>query len=330
MADMADVDGEEIPHELEEFLRQDQTEIAAEYKRIYRRSTEDPGTAGDEGEENWAGVLRKWLPETYQVLTKGRIVFPDKTATPQIDVLVLRPGYPPRLVDKKLYLSSGVVAAFECKNTLKARHVADAAATALFVKSKIARRLGALQSELQPPLVYGLLSHSHSWKGESSTPIANVDAAVTATFEHVTHPSDLIDIICVADLAVWTLYHFVECPWFHEGIVRRRRLASGVRPEGQVRSMFTRFTEGAFGPEVKAPNPIAVFVAQLLRWLGWEDENLRHIADYFRFAGLFGSGDGPGLVFGLDVFSEDVQERLKLDPPTQGLQRHWDPWRMWV
>jgi len=62
------------------------------------------------------------------------------------------------LVDKKLYLSSGVVAAFECKNTLKARQVADAAATALFVKSKIARRLGALQSELRAPLVYGLLA----------------------------------------------------------------------------------------------------------------------------------------------------------------------------
>jgi hypothetical protein len=158
MADTADVDGEEIPHELEEFLRQHQAEIAAEYKRIYRRSTEDPGTAGDEGEENCAAVLRYWLPETYQVLTKGRIVFPDKTASPQIDVLVLRPGYPPRLVDKKLYLSSGVVAAFECKNTLKARQVADAAATALFVKSKIARRLVALQSELRAPLVYGLLA----------------------------------------------------------------------------------------------------------------------------------------------------------------------------
>ena len=208
--------------------------------------------------------------------------------------------------------------------------MADAAATTLFVKSKIARRLGALQSELRAPLVYGLLAHSHSWKGESSTPIANVDAAVMATFEHVTHPSELIDVICVADLAVWTLYHFVECPWFHEGRVRRLRLAKGLRPEGQVGSTFTRFTEGAFRPEVKAPNPIAVLVAQLLQWLGGEDENLRPIADYFRFAGLLGSLGGPGFVFGLDVFSEDVQERLKLHPPTQGLQHLWDPWRMWV
>jgi hypothetical protein len=79
---MADGDGELPPHELEEFLHQDQAEIAAEYERIFRRSTEDPGTAGDEGEENWAALFRSWLPDTYQVVTKGRIVFPDKTATP--------------------------------------------------------------------------------------------------------------------------------------------------------------------------------------------------------------------------------------------------------
>jgi hypothetical protein len=114
MADMVAGD-EEFPHELEEFLAQDRAEIAAEYKRIYQRSTEDPGTAGDEGEENWAELLREWSPPSYQVVTKGRIIFPDGTATPQIDVLVLRGTYPPRLLTKKLYLSSGVVAAFECK-----------------------------------------------------------------------------------------------------------------------------------------------------------------------------------------------------------------------
>ena len=56
MAD--DGDGDSPLHELEEFLRQDQAEMAAEYQRIFARSSDDPGTAGDEGEENWAAVLR--------------------------------------------------------------------------------------------------------------------------------------------------------------------------------------------------------------------------------------------------------------------------------
>jgi hypothetical protein len=131
------VDDAEDPalHELEEFLRQDQAELAAEYQRIFARSTEDPGTAGDQGEENWAALLRGWLPAGYHVVTKGRILFTDRSTSPQVDVVVLRPGYPERLVSKKLYLSSGVLAAFECKNTVKAEHITTAAATAALVKA---------------------------------------------------------------------------------------------------------------------------------------------------------------------------------------------------
>ncbi len=45
-------------HDLNDFFRSASEELEAEYKRIERRSTEDPGTAGDEGEENWADILR--------------------------------------------------------------------------------------------------------------------------------------------------------------------------------------------------------------------------------------------------------------------------------
>lgn len=106
-------------HELETFLAQDLAEMASEYERISSRSLEDPGTAGDEGEEAWAGLLRDWLPESYQVRVKGRILGADGTAGPQVDIVVLRPGYPQRLLDKKLYLAGGVAAVFECKNTLR-------------------------------------------------------------------------------------------------------------------------------------------------------------------------------------------------------------------
>jgi hypothetical protein len=130
LGQMVDVDDDEVRHALEDFLAQDRAMISAEYNRIFRRSTEDPGTAGDEGEENWADLLRSWLPPNYQVVTKGRILFPDGNATPQVDVIVLRASYPPRLLTKKLYLSSGVVAAFECKNTLESQHIIKAAKTA--------------------------------------------------------------------------------------------------------------------------------------------------------------------------------------------------------
>jgi hypothetical protein len=313
-------------HELEDFLEQDQAEIASEYKRIYRRSTEDPGTAGDQGEENWAELLRNWLPPNYQVVTKGRIIFPDGTATPQIDILVLRGTYPLRLLTKKLYLSSGVVAAFECKNTLTAKHITDAAATAALLKSNFYIRRGTLQAELHAPPVFGLLAHSHSWKAESSTPIDNVDEKVGEVLNGIAHPSELIDIICVADLAAWTLTNWVECPRFYDNDFREFRQKAGALPEGSVTTGFFRYGEADWEPPTEAPNPIAVLVAEVLKRLGWEDRELRPLADYFRIAGIRASGTMTPRLFSLGVLSEEVQERLRHQPPSPGPESFWEPW----
>jgi hypothetical protein len=297
-----------IRHELEDFLEQDRAEIAAEYERIFRRSTEDPGTAGDQGEENWTDFLRQWLPPSYQVVTRGRVLFPDGTATPQIDILVLRGTYPPRLLSKKLYLSSGVVAAFECKNTLTAKHITDAAATAALLKANTYLRQGTLRSELHATPVFGLLAHSHSWKAKSSNPIDNVDARITEVLNGIGHPSGLIDIICVADLGAWTLVHWVECPWLYDDDFREFRRKAGALPGGSVTTGYFRYVEANCGdreePTEEAPNPIAVLVAELLKRLAWDDADLLPIADYLRIAGITASGTMTPRLFGLDVLSE--------------------------
>jgi hypothetical protein len=44
-------------HELVDFMRAISRQIADEYIRIRKRTTEDPSTAGDQGEENWATLL---------------------------------------------------------------------------------------------------------------------------------------------------------------------------------------------------------------------------------------------------------------------------------
>ena len=68
---------QEKTHDLHDFLRQTGNDITEEYDRIQKRATEDPGTAGDPGEENWAELLRGWLPSTYKVVPKGRIISQD-------------------------------------------------------------------------------------------------------------------------------------------------------------------------------------------------------------------------------------------------------------
>jgi hypothetical protein len=318
-----------IRHELEDFLQQDQDEIAAEYERIYRRSTQDPGTAGDEGEENWAELLRWWLPSSCQVVTKGRVLFPDGTATGQIDILVLRGTYPPRLLRKKLYLSVGVVAAFECKNTLKGKHITAAAKTAARLKSSTYFRHGTLLAELHAPPVFGLLAHSHSWKAKSSTPTDNIDKKVTEVLNRISHPSESIDIICVADLAAWTLAHFTECPWFYDVEFREFREKAGAPPEGSISTGYFRYGEGDYDDDDEptgAPNPVAVLIAELLKRLAWEDPDLLPLAEYFRIAGIVASGTMTPRIFGLDVLSQEVQERLRDQGTSTGPGSFWDPW----
>jgi hypothetical protein len=124
-------------HDLADFMQAVTEDIGREYERIQKRVGEDPGTAGDQGEENWASVLRNWLPQTYHVVTKGRILSFDGVAGPQIDILVLRPVYPRHLMDKKLYLAGGVAAAFECKLTLKPEHIKKAVENALSISSTL-------------------------------------------------------------------------------------------------------------------------------------------------------------------------------------------------
>lgn len=147
------------PHELETYLAQDLAEMASEYERIRSRTLEDPGTAGDEGEEVWAQLFREWLPESYTVATKGRLLSIEGAAGPQVDVIILRPGYPRRLLSKKLYLTAGVAAVFECKNTLKAGHIMDAFTRARAVNALTPPAGGTPLAEMVPAIPFGLLAH---------------------------------------------------------------------------------------------------------------------------------------------------------------------------
>ncbi|MER5417247.1 DUF6602 domain-containing protein [Streptomyces virginiae] len=88
---------------------------------------------------------------------QGSELSADGRTTPQVDVLVLSPAYPPFLVrkSKKVYLAEGVVAAFECKLTLQTRHVAEAARTAAQVRTMATRHYGTPHAELLGTPFYG-------------------------------------------------------------------------------------------------------------------------------------------------------------------------------
>lgn len=296
-------------------------EMASEYERIYENAASDPGTAGDEGEENWATLFREWLPPTYHVQTKGRLIGHDGRLSPQVDVLILRPSYPKKLLEKKIWLAGGVIAAFECKNTLTAAHVESAVSRCSEFKSLFHPRTGTPRAELRSPLIYGLLAHSHSWKGEKSDPLANVQRALEAASEKIDHPRNLLDLVCVADLAYWhiTFITSYDASWSPAKETLERVFGGGRGP-------MTTHTCASLRDERQKSEfrPIGSLISSLVQDIAWTDQAVRELADYYRLAHLGGNSSGTMRAWPCSVYSSEVMSQILAGRFTNGSA--WDEW----
>lgn len=313
-------------HDLVDFMRQVSTEMASEYDRIRRRAQEDPGTAGDQGEENWASLLRDWLPSTYEVATKGRIIGEDGIISPQVDLVVLKDIYPKKLLDKKLYLANGVAAAFECKTTLRAEHIAKAVETGAGIKRLFPNRTGTLYRELHAPILYGLLAHSHNWTSPNSKPEDNVSTKLTASDQaYVSHPRESLDLLCIADLGTWALSKLAHLP--SEAVSRIRQLRYDI-PSGPQYANAIAWT-CYFSHAMQVDNqqdtftPIGCLIAYLSRKLAWDNPALRQLAEYYPKTGIEGSGSGSIRWWSpQEIYSDQTNAQLPA-------RLNADPWNEW-
>lgn len=256
-------------HEVESYVRQATRKIQYEYERISARATEDPGTAGDEGEMNWAEILRQWLPSSVHVVTKGRILCADGSSSRQVDVVVLSENYPAGLLENKMYLASEVLAVFECKLTLKKKHVIETVARAAELKRLLHEQTGR-------DIVYGLLAHSHSWNSEEvageriSTLLKEADA------DYVKHPNEALDLTCVADLATWVSMCLSP---FCEG---EEEFTSGYYRSHSGESSAGNYFDSDSPPAGR-------MISALYRQLASEDERFMGMSMYFSRVGLGGA-----------------------------------------
>lgn len=313
------------PNDLHDFILAATQDIAREYERIQKRATEDPGTAGDQGEENWAQLLRGWLPPAYQVVTKGRILSAKGTASPQVDVIVLHPTYPQHLLNKKLYLAGGVAAAFECKVTLRAGHIGRAVKNAVEIRKHLSLRFGTPYKELHSPIIYGLLAHSHHWKVSKSKPEENVSRKLLlADANNVQHPREMLDLLCVADIATWSAS---RRSWVGPGMIPDwSQLEWVYGPEGSAGTSYHRYDSS-----------VGTLIISLLRRLAWEDVNIRQLAEYLLWTGVKGSGRGKGeRRWPADIFSEPTRNKaasckLNLLQTQDDWNRllYSEPWNEW-
>ncbi|MBI2313995.1 MAG: hypothetical protein HYU77_15970 [Betaproteobacteria bacterium] len=326
-------------HDLRDFMQQITEQMAAEYARIQKRAVEDPGTAGDQGEENWAQLLREWLPSHYHVVTKGRLINERGETSPQVDVLVLKSSYPPKLHNNKHYLAAGVAAAFECKTTLKAQHVREAIETCAKVKSLFQPRVGSPFKELHAPIIYGLLAHSHSWKGPQSTPLDNIEGTLFDTNERcVDHPRLELDLLCVADFQSWsrictTYFGPHYRPWDEALPIAKKLGPNGAASSGYIARARSQvildnqeIQEYLQERQGRAYSAVGEFIKDLCYKIAWEDPTLRELAIYF--ANVLGhTGVGSMRTWPASIYSDKIRDNVVRGIGVVGGER-WNEWSM--
>jgi hypothetical protein len=293
-----------LTNDLVNFMASESNRLAEEYERIQKRVGEDPGTAGDQGEENWATLLRYWLPPTYYVTTKGRIMGHDGRTSPQVDVIVLSAAYPTALRNTKTYLAGGVVAAFECKITLRASHIEKALKTATEISDLFYPREGAPHEELHSPIIYGLLGHSHSFGEDSAAAAELLEQKLLRSDESIVeHPRQMLELVCVSDLGTWLACRILMSSSPHE---------PGVDSEpGQILTSYFGYTREQSPGDVKF-SPVGALLTGLYRKIAREDTALERLSEYVVDSGIRGSARAPkGRQWSLDIFSESLRPRIK-------------------
>jgi len=309
-------------HELFDFMNVMKSDMHREYQRIQKRVIDDPGTAGDQCEENWATFLRQWLPANYPIVTKGRILTHDNWASPQVDIIVLHPHYPLHLRDKKVFFAGGVAAAFECKLTLRNNHIKDAFRTAALIKRRMGARSGNIYDELQQPLIYGLLAHSHSWKKQGWKDRFNILEKISAAATEISeHPRELVDVICVADTATCYLDKFV-----HIGPHRDTNLGDEDffrnTKDGGVVTGYCATSESKDDSYDSSGEVLGRLILEITKRLAYEDSSLQPFADYLNMVSPW-SSIGLTIAWDKKVFSK---ETLKTIMKKGYVNTSWSKW----
>lgn len=294
-------------NDLLDFMLSLQTQMADEYARIRKRSKKNASHAGNEGETNWMTILSNWLPSDYHIMNRVQLMNETGETSPEVDIAVLRPYYPKALLNRKVVLTAGVVAAFEIKNTLKTNHIEESFEKSIEIRRILKQPLSiynssfykGYESELYSPIIYGLLAHSHSWKGKKSKPLEIINEKIyECDLKYVTDPKDQVDIVCVSDLALWSS---MKCPL-------RMLAKTGINNIDWLPGPQTAYARLDADSLKKFSNgyvdrnftPIGAMLCKLLEKLAVTDERLRDLSIYFKQTGL-----APGQLFRWRQWPED-------------------------
>jgi hypothetical protein len=290
------------------WFRSVEREISEEYERLHKQALADPQRAGHGGEATWANLLREWLPQTYNVVTRKYILPEVGDKTFETDIVVLNPSYPERLHGREEILAGGVAAAFSVRLTADAAGIRDAFSRAVELRRALQPRSGTPRDEMLAPFPVGFLAHAHKWNAASSTPIENVDQHLHSLDDAmVAHPRETLDYLCIADLGMWVTMRIpffmmqtdhLPAPDFGMPVPLLGRMTTqnpGLATEAREQLDKIRYVVGSAISRAMpggSYTTIGTFVAHLLSRLSYADPSLRSLAVSLRASGALGTAQG--------------------------------------
>jgi len=123
----------------------------------------------------------------------------------------------------------------------------------------------------------------------------------------VSHPIECIDLLCVSDLATWTVQKMTflspRPPSYTE------TMAALYGPNG---SAVTAYVCHAIGQERQADffSPLGLLLSHLYSQLAWTFVDMRNLEEYFRKVNLCGSGAGRTRRWDISIYSPQIRERV--------------------
>ena len=301
---------------LQEWIGAADAEIQASYAENHAKAR-DPKRiqqTGHAAEHVWGDLLERWLPPQYEVAYRRYIlpeIDPVGYEMRETDIVIFRPGYPTALRGKKEVLAAGVLAAFSVKLTLDRAGVTEAIAEAANVRRHTAPRLGTPRQETTQPFRYGVLAHAHNF---GAKPRGNVAAAYDrADRLHSRHPRESLDLICIADLGVWSKLTSTCSPVWNDSERQKGNLVADhysvqttlIDNETALSSIHPRTSGADFASNDLSP--LTVFISDLYSFLAQEDDMAEPFYRGLIGSSLSGSGMGSGREWSLEaVYSESV------------------------
>jgi len=206
---------------------------------------------------------------------------------------------------------------------LRPQHVSEAASTARVIRRLAEARDGTPYDELHSPITFGLLAHAAEL---GKTPVERMDGLLGRELEADGHPREVLDVVCVAQMACWTSMHLLlpRPAAIDDQLWRRMRELHQLGETGSIRTNYMRWLPWP-GNEIP-PTPLYVLIGHLLKRAAWDFPVYQPLENYWTLSQVHGAGGGAvaSRSWPFTTLSEPVQRGVLEGRVTSGVR--WSRW----